>query len=144
MPFQSEIIDTNRPGSIYEDNSRILDVISNTSGLIVNRPERPRPSQSFEDIVTNIPEIVINRPVNTPNLGMPNCAPTIGSTEQPGWSDCSMGSPNCIKCQPDLNTDCGQMMNAGGFDSAPKACAYKCCGKDDVVPDVVDDDSDSE
>jgi hypothetical protein len=56
-----------------------------------------------------------------------DCAPTIGTDKNPGWSQCSMGHPDCVQCQPDPETDCGQMMSAGGFDSAPKACVGKCC-----------------
>lgn len=85
-------------------------------------------------IRSRITELDINRPAgryeaDAPILGMPNCAPTIGSDEEPGWAQCSMGNPKCLKCQTDPNTECGQMMEAGGFDSVPPTCSNDCCGK---------------
>ncbi len=64
-----------------------------------------------------------------PILGMPSCAPTFGSDEEPGWAQCSMGNPKCLKCSSDPNSDCGQMMSAGGFDSVPPTCSNDCCTK---------------
>ena len=57
-----------------------------------------------------------------------NCAPTKGSDQQVGWNNCLENCAKCKQCEPDPNTNCGQMLIASGeTDCVPPNCFNQCC-----------------
>lgn len=56
-----------------------------------------------------------------------DCAPTNGTPKMPGWAQCADSCSGCTECTPNPDTDCGQLMIAGGFTCAPPTCTSKCC-----------------
>ena len=57
-----------------------------------------------------------------------NCAPTEGTNNQIGWSNCIQNCEKCKQCDPDPNTSCGQMLIASGeTDCVPPNCFNQCC-----------------
>jgi hypothetical protein len=43
------------------------------------------------------------------------------------WADCSDNCEKCVPCDPNLKSDCGQMVSDSGIGCVPPACASKCC-----------------
>jgi hypothetical protein len=69
-----------------------------------------------------------------------DCAPTNGTAKIPGWAQCSDGCSGCTDCTPNPDSDCGQLMIAGGFTCAPPTCVSKCC----MPSEPTDDEEDTE
>jgi len=55
------------------------------------------------------------------------CAPTKGTSEKPGWSQCSNNCSGCVTCVPNKNTTCGQMVLDSGIGCVPENCISECC-----------------
>lgn len=68
---------------------------------------------------------------------LPDCAPIMSNADKKivGWESCSDGCKNCIKCNPDPSTPCGQMMLAAGYDCTPPSCHSMCCKSATVSSD---------
>jgi hypothetical protein len=56
-----------------------------------------------------------------------NCSPLNGTTKTPGWAQCSSDCSNCMDCDPNMKTDCGQMVAASGIGCVPSGCFDQCC-----------------
>jgi hypothetical protein len=48
------------------------------------------------------------------------------------WADCSNNCAKCVPCDPNLKSDCGQMVSDSGMGCVPPACAAKCCNSSNL------------